>query len=94
VITDLGFTPTVSVVLRLDKHDKISEQQDDMIRLTSALLDRVPGDVVLHSSFEHIWLLRRGDELSVREQEDVWPQQRLALLTRPYRRATHTFSGE
>ncbi|HKS44277.1 MAG TPA: SitI3 family protein [Amycolatopsis sp.] len=49
--------------------------EDDMIRLISRLLDQIPGDVVLHSSFEHIWLLRRDGELSVSEQEDIWPPE-------------------
>ena len=44
VITDLGFTPTVWVVFRLGKENGATPQQDDMIRLVSGLLDRVPGD--------------------------------------------------
>lgn len=91
VITDLGFTPTVSVAFRLDKEGEISDQQDDMIRLVSGLLDRVPGDAVL-TGFEQIWLLRRGGDLSVSEQADFWPPRRLAALSQRYRRATHLFS--
>src|SRR2546425_7059226 len=41
VIADLGFTPTVSVVFRMDTLGEVSDQQDDMIRLVSRLLDRV-----------------------------------------------------
>ena len=44
VITDLGFIPTVLVVFRLSKDNGATPQQDDMIRLVSGLLDRVPGD--------------------------------------------------
>lgn len=44
-----------------------------MIRLVSGLLDRVPGDAVLHSGFEDIWLLRRSGDVSVSEQADPWP---------------------
>ncbi len=91
VITDLGFTPTASVAFRLNKEGDISHQQDDMIRLVSGLLDRVDGDAVLQG-LDNIWLLRRGDDLSVSERADLWPPHRLAALSRPYRRATHTFS--
>jgi hypothetical protein len=94
VVTDLGFTPTVAVVFRLDKQGEVSYQQDDMIRLVSGLLDRVPGDAVLHSGFEDIWLLRCGGELSLSEQADIWPPQRLAGLSQRYTRTTHTFSEE
>jgi hypothetical protein len=94
VITDLGFTPVVSVGFVLYTESKISDQQDDMIRLISSLLDRVSGDAVLHKDFEQIWLLRRGTDLSVSEQADLWPAHRLAALSQHYRRATHTFSEE
>jgi hypothetical protein len=92
VIEDLGFTPTVRVEFRLDKFTDMADQKDDMIRLVSDLLDRVPGDAVLHFQYEQIWLLRRNGELSLSEQEDIWPPQRLAAVHQPYRRATHTFS--
>jgi hypothetical protein len=93
VITDLGFTPTVLVAFRLDKEGEISDQEDDMIRLVSSLLDRIPGDAVL-TDFDNIWLLRRGGDLSVSEQADLWPPHRLAALSQRYRRATHAFAEE
>lgn len=94
VITDLGLTPTVSLAFRLDKTGDIPTQQDHMIQLVSGLLEEVPGDAVLHFEYETIWLLRRADDLSVNERDDLWPPQRLALITEPYRRATHHFSEE
>ncbi|MFE0377818.1 SitI3 family protein [Streptomyces inhibens] len=95
VTLDLGFTPTASVPFRLDvRRGEPSDQQDDMIRLASGLLGRVAGDAVLHFQFEDIWLLRRGSELSLNERDDLWPPQRLAVVTQPYRRATHAFSEE
>jgi hypothetical protein len=92
VITDLGFTPTVSVTFRLDKFGDMSFQQDDMIRLVSGLLGRVPGDAVLHFEYEYIWLVRRGGELTLNERDDLWPPRRLAGVSQPFRRATHSFS--
>jgi hypothetical protein len=92
VIVDLGFTPTVTVVFRESQRTDMSAQDDDMVLLVSALLDRVPGDAVLHFQSEEIWLLRRGGELSLNEQEEIWPPQRLAAVHQPYRRATHAFS--
>lgn len=92
VVEDLGFTPTVRVAFRLDKSTDMSAQQDEMVRLVSDLLDRVPGDAVLHFDFEYILLLRRGDELSLNERNDIWPQQRLAAVHQPYRRATYAFN--
>ena len=87
-----GFVPTVSVAFRQGHDHDYELQDDDMIRLVSALLDRVAGDAVLYFDTEdEVWLLRRHGELSVRENSDVWPEHRLALLTPPYRRATHRF---
>jgi hypothetical protein len=93
VITDLGFTPAVSVTFRLGKTHDMPSQQDDMIRLVSGLLERIPGDAVLHREFEDIWLLRRDGGLSLNESAELWPVQRLAAVSQPYRRATHVFSG-
>lgn len=94
MITDLGFTPTVWVVFRLDKFTDIGHQQDDMVRLVSGLLDRVDGDVVLHRDYEYIWLLRRGGVLSLSEEVDLWPRHRLATVSQPYHRATFAFSED
>jgi hypothetical protein len=91
VAEDLGFIPTVRVAFRLGKFTDMSAQQDDMIRIVSHLLDRVPGDAVLHFQYEYIWLLRRGGELSLNERSDIWPPQRLAAVRQPYRRATYAF---
>lgn len=94
VITDLGFTPTVWARFRLGRSNDPSDQQDDMIRMVSGLLDRIPGDAVLHFQFEVIWLLRRGSELSLNERDDLWPPHRLAAVSPIDRRATHEFSQE
>ncbi|MGW3046309.1 SitI3 family protein [Kitasatospora sp. NPDC001159] len=85
------FTPTVSVMFRLDKMANISGQQDDVVRLAVGLLSHIPGDAVLHYDFEEIWLMRRDGELSLSERSDLWPQHRLALLSLPYRRQTQEF---
>jgi hypothetical protein len=94
VVTDLGFTPTVSVAFRMDKETEISVQQDDMVKLVSRLFDRVAGDAVLHSGYEAIWLIRRHGELSLSEQADLWPERRLAAVAQSYRRETYTFAEE
>ncbi|MCF3961070.1 SitI3 family protein [Streptomyces fuscigenes] len=94
VVTDLGITPTVSVSFRLDKFGDVGEQQDDMVVAVDALLGAVPGDALLEYQSETIWLLRRGGDLALSEDDELWPRRRLALLHRPYRRATHSFSED
>lgn len=94
VITDLGFTPTVSAMFELPRSTEPSDSQDDMIRLVSGMLGRAPGDAVLHFQFEVIWLLRRGTELSLNPRDDLWPPRRLAAVSQPYRRAEYTFAEE
>jgi hypothetical protein len=93
IVTDLGITPTVGIGFQLHKHDKIFEQQDDLVRLASGVLDRIPGDALL-SGMEQIWLMRRDGDLSVNESDEIWPPHRLAALRQPYHRATHTFAEE
>lgn len=94
VIEDLGFAPTVAVVFQLGRGGDYLDQQDDMILLVSGLLNRTPGDAVLHFQFEVIWLLRRGSELSLNDRDDIWPPHRLAAVSQPFRRATHEFAQE
>ncbi|MEV0784618.1 SitI3 family protein [Streptomyces sp. NPDC050423] len=94
VITDLGFTPTVWVRFQLGRSSDYPDQQDDMVRLVSGLLDRTPGDAVLNFQSETIWLLRRGSDVSLNERDDLWPPRRLAAVSQPYRRATYEFSQE
>ncbi|MEU1272137.1 SitI3 family protein [Streptomyces sp. NPDC005799] len=90
VVTAFGFTPTVAVGFRMAKGVEVADQQDDMIRLVAPLLARVEGDAVLHFQFEVVWLLRKDGELSLSEREDIWPPRRLALVTQPHRRQTHS----
>jgi len=91
VVADLGFTPTVSTVFRMAKNVEVSEQQDDMLRLVLALLERIDGDAVLHYQYESIWLLRKNGELSLSGNDDLWRPHRIHLVTQPYRRETHRF---
>ncbi|WIY04575.1 SitI3 family protein [Amycolatopsis mongoliensis] len=85
IVTDFGITPTVAVGFSLYKHDKIPEQQDDMIRLVSGLVDRIAGDAVF-SGMDVIWLMRRRGELTLNERDDIWPEHRLAAVRQAYRR--------
>lgn len=94
LVAGLGFVPTVGVGFRLAKDAEVSDQQDDMIRLLAPLLENIDGDAVLHFQYEVIWLLRRNGELSLNERDDIWPPQRLALVTQPYRRETHSMDSE
>ncbi|ARF57230.1 SitI3 family protein [Streptomyces gilvosporeus] len=94
VVGDLGITTTVWAFFRLGRGTPSPTQQDDMIRLVDGLLGRVRGDAVLHFQSEQIWLLRRGDGLSLSDDDDLWRPHRLAAVAHPYRRASLAFSGE
>lgn len=87
-----GLTATVWVSFRLGKNDDLASQDDDLIRMVSGLLVRVPGDHILWmSESDCVWLLRRDGELSLSERDGLWPPHRLAMITQPYRRATVAF---
>lgn len=88
-----GIEPTILVTFEYDKFGDFELQANDLVQLVSGLLDRISGDLVLHSDYEIIWLVRVGDELTVNDRDDVWPVDRLALLKGPYDRRPLTFSG-
>jgi hypothetical protein len=92
VSTALGFSPTIRVAFRFDKFADFDLQGNDMVELVAGLLGQIPGDLVLHFQFETIWLLRRGDELTISDRDDLWPPSRLALLKGAYDRRPLTFS--
>ncbi|SEN37767.1 SitI3 family protein [Actinacidiphila rubida] len=94
LVTDLGISPSVRVAFVFDKEADLAGQEDDVILLVAGLLDQVPGDAALEYHDEIIWLLRRGDDLSLNERDDLWSPQRLAAVQQPYRRATYAFSDE
>ncbi|MGW6918069.1 SitI3 family protein [Kitasatospora sp. NPDC054939] len=85
------FTPTVSVAFRLGKEHDAGAQQDDMVRLSLAVLARVPGDAVLHLDSEQVWLVRQDGGLDLSTAADIWPPHRLAAVPAPYRRHDHAF---
>lgn len=90
VANTFSFTPTVSVLFRYSKFDDFAAQGDDMVRITSRLLERAPDDLILWMpESERIWLLRQDGDLSL-SAEDMWTPRRLAMITQPYRRATAT----
>jgi hypothetical protein len=67
IVAELGFTPRARVAFVLDKHPDhghdLTEQQDDVFRVVLGLLERIPGDAVLHREYEQIELLRKDGVL-------------------------------
>ena len=47
IVTDFGITPTVAIGFSIYKHDRIPEQQDDLVQQVTGLLDRVIDGAVL-----------------------------------------------
>jgi hypothetical protein len=92
VLAGLGFRPTLTTTFRFDKFRDLEVQTDDMVALVADLLDHVPGDLVLHHQYETIWLLRRGDDLSIGDRDGMWPPHRATLLGRPHHRRSLSFT--
>ncbi|MBB2498695.1 SitI3 family protein [Amycolatopsis echigonensis] len=90
-VSELGaITPTVQILFELDKNDHVAEQQEDLIRLTAALLERIPGDAVF-SNLDVLWLVRKNGTLDVHEDNGFWTPERLALLPQPSTRRSHQY---
>lgn len=89
---DFGLQRTVSVGLQIDSAKDPGPQMQDMLTLVLDLLDRVPGDAVLHYEYSEVWLLRRDGRLVVSDSDDVWHPEYLARVPQPYERARLVFS--
>jgi hypothetical protein len=92
MITELGIVQTVGVACRPDGHHDVPLQLSEMVWLSLALLAEVGGDAALHREYEAIWLVRRDGVLTVSDDDDIWPADRLAMVPRPYTRAPLSFS--
>lgn len=83
-----GFVPEVHVLFRFDKFADFPRQRHDMVRLVSVLLNDVRGEAVLTFDGDVVWLLRTGGRLTFSDREHFWTPELLALLPRPFARAT------
>lgn len=92
IATDFGVHRTVSVGLQLNGAEDPEPQMRDMLTVVFGVLDRLPGDALLHLEYEEAWLLRRSGRLVVNAADDVWHPDLLALVPQPYERATLQFS--
>jgi hypothetical protein len=90
--TDFGVERAARVELQVDGSKDFASQVHDLLLATSGLLDRVPGDAVLHFEYDVVWLLRRDGQLYLNEDDDLWRPERLALIDQPYARAHLAFS--
>lgn len=89
VVTEFGVAPpTVSVVFSVSKRKDTEAQEDAMVGVVAGVLTEVAGDAFLDSDYDTIWLLRRGDDLSLHEDELIWTTKRLLRIMQPFRRAT------
>lgn len=84
---ELGVTSTVHVLFRFAKDTDPAKQRQDMVRLVSAVLREIEGDVVLTFAGEIVWLLRKDGQLTISDRDDFWTPDILALLPRVYDRA-------
>jgi hypothetical protein len=81
-----GFTPSAGVLFRPARDTDPEVQVLDMVRLTVALLDALPGDAYLAFEGEITYLVRRAGELTITPDDDFWRPEVAALLP-PHHRA-------
>jgi hypothetical protein len=90
--TDFGLERAARVELQVDGSRDFAPQLHDVLAVTAGVLDRVPGDAVLHFEYDVVWLLRRDGRLYLNQDDDLWRPDRVALITPPYERAPLAFS--
>lgn len=91
MVTELGIAASTYIHFRLYTSGDRDLQVDQMLWITMATLIRLPGDAVLTFQLEPIWLLRRGGELTLSDDEQFWTPERLELVTVPYTRKAMRF---
>ncbi|MCB9564562.1 MAG: hypothetical protein H6708_29610 [Kofleriaceae bacterium] len=67
--------------------DKACDTRQAFLRLLAAtlgVLEQVPGDAALILNGEHVWLLRRGGHLALKDDPRVFDGAALALVRVPY----------
>jgi hypothetical protein len=74
----------VTVRFRLSKLKDLEAQRKILLRATIELLRQIPGDATLLFNGEVVWLLRKGGELILNSNQDLWRPDSLALVTLPY----------
>jgi hypothetical protein len=74
-----GFVPTTWIHFRIGPGD-VGPQLDQLAAIVATALATAAGDAVLHADFEEVWLLRRGDDLVLSDDDTRWPLPRAALL--------------
>lgn len=84
---ELGIDSVASVDLQQDGGRDAMAQLDEMLTVVFGLLERVPGDAVLHYEESEVWLVRRDGELILTDNDRIWIPERLARVPPPYRRA-------
>ncbi|MBV9952598.1 MAG: hypothetical protein JO291_11645 [Acidimicrobiia bacterium] len=80
-----GFVPTTWIHFRIGPGD-VGPQLDQLAAIVAAAVAAAPGDAILHADFEEVWLVRRGGELALSDDDTRWPPARAALLG-PHTRA-------
>lgn len=82
----LGVDSVATVDLLLNGRRDAIAQLDEMLVVVFRLLERVPGDAVLHYEDAEVWFVRRGGELILNDDDEIWIPDRLARVPPPYRR--------
>ncbi|CAM3658161.1 SitI3 family protein [Kibdelosporangium persicum] len=82
-----GFPPTVEIYFGLKKVADFDAQETDVLRVSLGVLDRIPGDALVHYQHELVWLLRKNGQLTINDDPEMWPPGQRALITQPYEAA-------
>jgi hypothetical protein len=75
VLARYGFAPTSWIHFRF-RAGEIDAQLDEMASLVATVLAATDGDALLHADFEDVWLLRRGGQLVLSDEDARWPARR------------------
>ena len=91
-IADFGVARASTVDLQTNATRPIGPQIDDLLDIVLELLDRLPGDAVLHYGYSEVWLVRRDGRLLLSDSDDIWRLDRLARFPGPYERVPLRFA--
>jgi hypothetical protein len=91
-VADFGMVRAATVDYTFDStHEGFERQDDELLRLTFALLAALPGDAVLHYEYSVVYLARLGGRLLLSDADDVWTPEDLVHVPEPYQRSRLAF---
>jgi hypothetical protein len=77
---ELGISQDISIIFRLDRHERWKSSRNIMLQAVSAILNNFPGDAALLFNSENVILLRRSGRITLNTGLGFWTDDCIEIL--------------